>query len=192
MILIASFGMDIKYKEEKECISRIAEICKNKAVACFSEAHPDKKRRDELALRVINKFAEFSIKCKYFNFETDFKINKLEEFDCLYFCGGASPLRLINKFKSKNLDKYFDLWHKKGKIIIGQSAGAMILFKTFFDKNDKDEWQLYKGLGLIKSDKNLFPHYGNDEGLRDSLTNFAAENKEQILPLPDYEYLEFE
>lgn len=50
---------------------------------------------------------------------------------------------------------------KKAKVIVGESAGSMVVSKYFFvyKDNDYDDYKSYKGLNLIKSKMTILPHF---------------------------------
>lgn len=90
----------------------------------FFKADPEKSLNITLAKKETGKFIE-----------------QIKEVDAVYMCGGGT--HILKKYLEKipNLEK---LW--KNKLIVGTSAGALVLGKHFYE-NDDDTYAV--GLGIL-------------------------------------------
>jgi len=89
------------------------------------------------------------------------EINKLfESSDLIYFGGGSAEL-LLEAFSKFSLESLCDDLVKKGSVICGLSAGAIIWGDKFltFDRDDENfgNFRLRKGLGWVKT--LIIPHF---------------------------------
>jgi len=157
----------------------------------------------------INKFKELvkGIDCEIINLTLD-NINKFDELlntsDILYISGGISD-DLVNIFKEYKLDKILEKYINSDKILIGSSAGAMLLTKVsmgdkymFSDNYHNYNYKMVDCLGLINI--SICPHYQNedliiynDEIRKYNLPSFGIEedtclviDKNKLFVLKDY------
>lgn len=134
------------------------------------------ERIPETTERVISKFNK-NREDKKLNFlianEQSF-IKQIELSDIIFFQGGTS-LKLLEVLK-----KYPELEYSlKGKIVVGESAGANVLCKFFYSpKTD----QIVEGLGFLPI--KIIPHYKKDyEG---KLGNVGSDLELLLLREDDY------
>ncbi len=93
----------------------------------------------------------------------------------------------------------FENFDWKSKDIIGQSAGAMILFNNFCDSievEDReltlDDFKIFNGLGLIETDKVFTPHYNSLNGTYGKLYLQKLEREKlDTIGINDGEYILF-
>lgn len=79
---------------------------------------------------------------------------KFDSVDAIYIGGGRYDV-LLEEFKKMGVDKLIADFYQKGGLVVGNSAGAMIMFeKTVSDykimANISDELEIASGYGLIK------------------------------------------
>lgn len=190
MYLLCGYGGDGRRVNETEVKKQILKICKGKSVAIIVNAKPINNRETDIE---VSKFlSDNNINNKLFDLDT--KNSSWKNFDVIYF-GGGSPLKLMDSIKNNGFIN-FD-W--KSKDIIGQSAGAMILFNKFcdsFEVKDReltlDDFKIFNGLGLINSDKVLTPHYNSLKGTYGKLYLQKLErDKLDTIGINDGEYMLF-
>jgi len=193
MVLLCGYGGDGRRINEFEVKQQIINLCTRKTVAIITNAKP--KNKIETCEEVSRFLSENNIKNKLF----DLNVQDVswQNYDVIYF-GGGSPLRLMQTIENNDFVD-FD-W--KDKILIGQSAGAMILFSKFCDEtslgmnnNPKlEDFKIYKGLAVIDDERVFTPHYntlGNSIYGKNYL-EFLKENKIETLVLNDMDYIKFE
>ncbi len=190
MILLCGYGGDGRRVEEVEVKKQILKICKGKTVAIITNAKP--KNNIQTDVEVGKFLTENQIKNKLFDLdETDIS---WKNYDVIYF-GGGSPSMLMQAIV-RNCFVNFD-W--KSKDIIGQSAGAMILFDKFCDElslganaNPKlNDFKIFDGLGVVNEKRVFTPHYNtlqNSDYGRTYL-KFLEENKIETLFMYDKEFI---
>ena len=190
MILLCGYGGDGRRVNEEAVKEQIVKICKGKTVAIIVNAKP--KNAIETDIEVGKFLTQNNIENELFDLDT--KNSTWQNFDVLYL-GGGSPLRLMDSIR-KNGYLNFD-W--KSKDIIGQSAGAMILFSKFCDSIEVEnreltieDFDIYEGLGLINSEKLFTPHYNSLSGVYGKLyLEKLKQEKLDTIKLNDKEYLIF-
>lgn len=133
-------------------------------------------------------FSRFNIKksqISYINYfddspETAFK--KSSTCDIIYFTGGL-PDKLYNRLKEFNL---VETLSRHSKIMMGDSAGAVIQFKQFHLSPDADytHFSYYNGLDIIKNFE-LEVHYANTAAQNESIQKVITEKKIPVVALPD-------
>ena len=159
MFLICGYGGDGRRVDEHEVKKQIINICYGKSVAIITNAKP--KNNIETDVEVSKFLTENNIKNELFDLND--QNTKWKDFDVIYL-GGGSPLSLMQAIERNG---YLDFdWRSKD--IIGQSAGAMILFEKFCDnifvadrKLNINDFGIYQGLGLISTDKVFTPHFNS-------------------------------
>jgi dipeptidase E len=90
-------------------------------------------------------------------------IKKLQQADVIYLSGGSTEY-LINQLNERGINKTIIEEYNNGKIIIGNSAGALALLGDTCSISEKGEPRYYKGIGLI-NDVIAIVHYS--ESLKD-------------------------
>lgn len=90
----------------------------------------------------------------------------LAKSDCI-FIGGGNTFFLLHELRRTGFDRLLTEWHQNGKILIGESAGALVLGPTiepirFIDEPERaPELADFTGLNIV----NFFPavHFGRPE-----------------------------
>lgn len=94
----------------------------------------------------------------------DLAIEKINKADIIYFCGGDT-LKLLEIVDEFNLGEKFKSAYERGCVMVGVSAGAILLCKeglsdSYILRGESNEYKFIKGLGLI--DICICPHYHTD------------------------------
>lgn len=115
---------------------------------------------------------------------------KIAMADIIYIGGGKYD-RLIAEFEAMNIKELLDLAIKSNKVIVGNSAGAMLMTEHaisdyMINADGTGDYTLVDGYGYIKG--TFTPHY--DEPLRQEF--IRREIIECDYTTMPYEYLEFE
>ena len=97
-------------------------------------------------------------------------IDKINDADIIYFCGGDS-IKLIQDVKEYKLDELFK--NKDNCVFIGISAGTILLSKSGYSdsliiRGENDKYEFVEGLNTIPI--NICPHY-NDNYKKKELEN---------------------
>ena len=154
-IYFTSYGLDTRYKDYMNSYDDIINVLKGKKVAIIPNAKLANEDRTNsiVAKQELNKNC---IKADIIDIDLD-KI-KLENYDALYLSGGE-PKNLMNSIIKANLFSNIKNFIDKGGIIIGQSAGAMIFCKNYYDTTTKK--LLIMNDGFDYSNKMIVPHFDN-------------------------------
>lgn len=123
---------------------------------------------------------------------SDFSLEYIQEFvnsiDVVYV-GGGNTQYMLHVWKETNFDKVLKKAYQNGVILAGVSAGAMCWFDVCYSENNKDQYEEFRGLGLLKGA--FCPHY-NDERRRTLFDQWSREQKDlQVHKLKDNENLHF-
>lgn len=120
---------------------------------------------------------------------------KMEQTDIIYFTGG-NTFYLLQEIYKQNFDQLLKKWFTKGKIIVAESAGAVVMGPNiepvkFLDDVDRaPDLKSMRGLSLI----NFLPlvHY-DTEYYRESfpgMLSFLHNNGVRFIPIKDSEIVE--
>lgn len=154
-IYLTSYGSDIRYKNYMDSYDDIISVLKDKNVAIIPNAKllSEDRANSRVAHQELTKN---NIRSIIIDLDND-KLN-IEKYDALYLSGGE-PRNLmdaiINSNNYRNIKNFID----SGGIVIGQSAGAMILNKKYLDTTTGD--LLIMDNGFDYYDKIIVPHYNN-------------------------------
>ena len=112
----------------------------------------------------------------------DIMINKIQNADIIYI-GGGDTLKLLEDVKNYHLDDLLKKSYLEGKVMVGKSAGAILLSKEGFSdsyilRGISDNYQFIKGLGIVKL--NICPHY-NDNPKKSQELKELLKNKSKII-----------
>ena len=186
-IFLLSHGLGNKYVNEKTNIKFFCEYLSknNYSVAIIPNAKP----KDDFACASRTQQVLAGVQSTIIDLNSD-NANLLKNFDCVYISGG-DPELLINVIKAKvGINKFINLI--KNKVIIGQSAGSMIIssqFINYSEKNNVIKVEKFKGLGLKQFDKVVVPHFNyllnTSPKLVTEIINFCNANNLEILQLCD-------
>ena len=108
--------------------------------------------------------------------------NKIEEADIIYI-GGGDTIKLMDTVKEYKIDELLIAAAKRGCVIAGISAGAILLSnKGFSDsyilRGESEDYKFIDGLGII--DINICPHYNNNEKKKEDLEKELKEEKIEV------------
>lgn len=90
---------------------------------------------------------------------------KINNADIIYI-GGGDTIKLLNELKEYNLEELFIEAFKKNKVIVGISAGAIILCNEGYSdslklRGESDKYEFIKGLGCL--DLIFSPHHSEEK-----------------------------
>ena len=154
-IYLTSYGVDTRYNDYMDSYSDIINVLKDKKVAIIPNAKLISQDRTNsiVAKEELNKN---NITADIIDIDS-MKLN-INDFDALYLSGGE-PKNLMDSIVNANLFNDIKNFIDNGGIIIGQSAGAMIFCKDYYDTTTKE--LLIMNNGYDYSDKMIVPHYNN-------------------------------
>ena len=154
-IYFTSYGLDTRYKDYMNSYDDIINVLKGKKVAIIPNA---KLIKDDRTNSVVAKqeLDKNRIKAEIIDIDYD-KIN-LENYDALYLSGGE-PRNLMASIIKANLYSDIKKFVDEGGIVIGQSAGAMIFCKNYYDTTTKK--LLIMNDGFDYSNRMIVPHFDN-------------------------------
>ena len=176
-IYLTSYGIDTRYSDYMDSYSDIINVLKNKRVAIIPNAKlvSQDRTNSSVAKEELNKN---NITADIIDIDAvELDINN---YDALYLSGGE-PKHLMDSINNSNLYNKIKYFIDKGGIIIGQSAGAMIFSKNYYDTTTGN--LLIMSNGYDYSDKMIVPHYNN---LPDDL---KKQIKEDVLKINDNDKL---
>lgn len=95
----------------------------------------------------------------------ELSLKKIEEADIIYI-GGGDTLKLLETTEEYNLKEIIDKQVKNNKVIVGISAGAIILSKSGYSdsyilRGEDTKYRFIKGYNYFKY--SICPHYNNEE-----------------------------
>ena len=96
---------------------------------------------------------------------------KISDADIIYFCGGDT-IKLVNDLKEYDLVSLLKKAYDNGTILVGMSAGAIMLSKEGYSdslklRDEADKYTFVEGLNFI--DIAICPHYSNVVGKKEEL-----------------------
>ena len=165
-IYFTSYGVDIRYSNYMDSYDDIINVLKDKKVAIIPNAklYSEDRTNSKVAKEELNKNNIDADIIDIDSSELNFK-----NYDALYLSGGE-PKNLMDSIISANLFNDIKNFIDNGGIVIGQSAGAMIFCKNYYDTTTKK--LLIMNNGYDYSKKMIVPHYDN----------LPKELKEQMKP----------
>lgn len=118
--------------------------------------------------------------------------NKIKEADIIYICPGDS-VKLINDIKEYKIDKLLLEAYNNGTVLVGNSAGAILLSnKGFSDslitRGESDKYEFINGLNFINI--NFCPHYNTDPKKTTDLEEYLSKHNEEVYCLENCTALE--
>ena len=105
--------------------------------------------------------------------------DKINQADIIYI-GGGDSIKLINDVKKYHLDDKLYYAYLKGVLLVGVSAGAILLAREGFSdsyiiRGEKDSYDFVKGLSFV--DLAICPHYEKDSSkciqLKEKLKDYS-------------------
>ncbi len=179
-IYLTSYGVDTRYNDYMDSYSDIINVLKDKKVAIIPNAKlvDQDRTNSSVAKEELNKN---NITADIIDIDS-MKLN-INDFDALYLSGGE-PKNLMDSIVNANLFNDIKNFIDNGGIIIGQSAGAMIFCKDYYDTTTKE--LLIMNNGYDYSDKMIVPHYNNlpkelKEQMNDNL--FIINDNDRLIKL---------
>ncbi|MEC0348058.1 Type 1 glutamine amidotransferase-like domain-containing protein [Peribacillus frigoritolerans] len=169
-----------------------------KATIITTASH--KKQNNRFAMKAKEDLLGFGFKKVDFNDIEFDKPELLEKYNVIYINGG-NPFYLLYHMKKSGADLILKDIAKQNTVIVGVSAGAIILgpnievVNYFTPQINTVDMQNLTALGL--TNKAIFPHYDREElfqnnsgrSIEDRLKVFENINKCSIVRLKDNEYL---
>ena len=154
-IYFTSYGLDTRYSDYMDSYDDIINVLKNKKVAIIPNAKliTEDRTNSKVAKDELNKN---NIEANIIDIDSD-RLN-INEYDALYLSGGE-PKNLMDSIINANLFTDIKKFIDNGGIIIGQSAGAMIFCKKYYDTTTKK--LLIMNNGYDYSERMIVPHYNN-------------------------------
>ena len=154
-IYLTSYGVDTRYNDYMDSYSDIINVLKDKKVAIIPNAKLVNQDRtnSSVAKDELNKNNITADIIDIDSMELD-----INNYDALYLSGGE-PKNLMDSIINADLFNVIKNFVDNGGIIIGQSAGAMIFCKDYYDTTTKE--LLIMNNGYDYSNKMIVPHYNN-------------------------------
>ena len=176
-LYLTSYGIDTRYSDYMDSYSDIISILKGKKVAIIPNAKLSSQDRttSNVAKKELNKN---NITTDIIDIDT-MKLD-INNYDALYLSGGE-PKYLMNSINNSNLYNEIKDFIDEGGIVIGQSAGAMIFSKNYYDTTTGN--LLIMSNGYDYSDKMIVPHYNNLS------SDLKKQIKEDVLKINDNDKL---
>ena len=176
-IYLTSYGVDTRYNDYMDSYFDIINVLKGKKVAIIPNAKlvDQDRTNSSVAKEELNKNNIVAYIIDIDSVELD-----INDYDALYLSGGE-PKHLMDSIINANLFNDIKNFIDNGGIIIGQSAGAMILCKDYYDTTTGN--LLIMSIGYNYSNKMIVPHYNN---LPDDL---KKQIKEDVLKINDNDKL---
>ncbi len=179
-IYLTSYGVDTRYNDYMDSYSDIINVLKDKKVAIIPNAKlvDQDRTNSSVAKEELNKN---NITADIIDIDS-MKLN-INDFDALYLSGGE-PKNLMDSIVNASLYNDIKNFIDNGGIIIGQSAGAMIFCKDYYDTTTKE--LLIMNNGYDYSDKMIVPHYDSlpkdlKEQMNDNL--FIINDNDRLIKL---------
>ena len=154
-IYLTSYGVDTRYIDYMNSYDDIINLLKNKRVAIIPNAKLVNQARTNSKV-ATKEFAKHDIISDVIDIDKE-KLD-LNDYDALYLSGGE-PKNLMDSIYNANLFEDIKNFVDNGGIIIGQSAGAMIFCKDYYDTTTGE--LLIINNGFDYSDKMIVPHFDN-------------------------------
>lgn len=179
-IYFTSYGIDTRYSNYMNSYEDIINILRNKKVAIIPNAKliSEDRTSSKVAKEELNKN---NITADIIDIDSNKLI--LSNYDALYLSGGE-PKYLMDSIINANLFNEIKDFIDKGGIIIGQSAGAMIFCKNYYDTTTKK--LLIMNNGYDYSKKMIVPHYNNlPKELKEQMINdlFIINDNDRLIQL---------
>ena len=182
-VYITSYGIDTRYKEYMNSYEEIINLLKNKRVAIIPNAKLKSQDRTN-SIVAMEELKNQNILAEIIDLdEEDFKI---EKYNALYLSGGE-PKYLMDSIINNGYYNIIYNFISKDNIIIGQSAGAMIMSKEYVDTSTGDVKILNNGFDFFN--KMIIPHYDNlsEKLLKQMPTNiYKLKDNDNLIKLKNY------
>jgi len=133
------------------------------------------------SLKKIGIIEENVFVCDCYGDKKEFLVRKIEESDVLLFPGG-NPEMLFSKVLHQT-EILYNIKHSN-KIIIGESAGAVVQFERYFVTKENNYYKyfaFYDGIGIVDDPFYLDVHTRKDEGYQDFLKKISKDYKKMYM-----------
>ena len=163
-IYLTSYGLDTRYSDYMNSYDDIIKVLRNKKVAIIPNA---KLINEDRTNSIVSKeeLNKHNITADIIDIDKD--TIDLNNYNALYLSGGE-PKNLMDSIHNAVLYEKLKKFIDNGGIIIGQSAGAMIFCKDYYDTTTGK--LLIMNNGFDYSDKMIVPHYENlPEGIKSNI-----------------------
>lgn len=123
--------------------------------------------------------------CDCYSDTKEFLIDKIEKSDILLFPGG-NPEMLFSKVLHQT-ELLYNIKHSN-KIIIGESAGAVMQFKRYFVTKENNYYKyfaFYDGFGILDDPFYLDVHTKHDEEYQNFLKKITKDYKKSVYAIYD-------
>ena len=176
-IYLTSYGVDTRYEDYMNSYDEIIDVLKNKKVAIIPNAKLVNHDRTNsiVAKKELEKHNIVSNIIDISKEQID-----LDNYDALYLSGGE-PKCLMDAIYDAKLFEIIRNFIDNGGIIIGQSAGAMIFCKRYYDTTTGQ--LLIMNNGFNYSDKMIVPHFDNLP------IEIKEKIKDDVIEIHDNDYL---
>lgn len=154
-IYLTSYGVDIRYSDYMNSYNDIIYVLKNKKVAIIPNAKLVSQDRTN-SIVAKESLEKHNIISNIIDIDKE-KLD-LNDYDALYLSGGE-PKYLMDSIYNANFFEDIKNFIDNGGIIIGQSAGAMIFCKDYYDTTTGE--LLIMNNGFDYYDKMIVPHFDN-------------------------------
>ncbi len=181
-IYLTSYGLDTRYNNYMNSYNDIINVLKNKRVVIIPNA---KLISEDRTSSLVAK--EELIKNNIGVDIIDIDIDKLDisNYDALYLSGGE-PKNLMDSIINAKLYDDIKRFIDNGGIVIGQSAGAMIFCKNYYDTTTNE--LLIRNNGYDYSKYIIVPHFDNlPRELKDKMNGdlFIINDNDRLIKLGD-------
>lgn len=111
--------------------------------------------------------------------------NKIEEADIIYI-GGGDTIKLMDTVREYNIDELLIKAAKRGCVIAGISAGAILLSNkglsdSYILRGESKDYKFIDGLGIINI--NICPHYNSNDKKKADLEKELQKEKIEVYGL---------
>jgi dipeptidase E len=192
-LILSSHGFQKNKTLKKKLLALLPKSVKNLSVAIITTASAEWKEKNKHAILAKQVLESMDFKQVDF-FDIEFENpNKLKEFDVIYINGG-NPFYLLYHLKKSGADKVMTRLASNGVIILGISAGGVVLgpnirIVNYFDKKlNIIKLKDLRGLNLTKII--IYPHY--TKNLEDKIKKFEVKYKCSVRRLTDGQSLVIE
>jgi dipeptidase E len=177
----------------------ISEKLPNPKAVIITTASPHKEA-NKYAIKAKNVFLTMGIKrVKFLDIEFE-DVNQLKQYNVVYINGG-NPFNLLHHMKKSGADLILKELVKQNTVIVGVSAGAVILgpnielVNHFTPEMNKVEMNDLTAIAI--TDKAIFPHYDREDvfkdnsgkSIEDRLKVFERTKNCSVIRLRDDQYL---
>jgi peptidase E len=152
-IYVTSYGIDVRHKKYMNSYDEIINLLKNKNVAIICNAKLKTQDRTN-SITVKEELNNHNIFADII--DLDEKRFKIKKYNAIYFSGGE-PKFLMDSIINNGYKNAILEFINNGNIIIGQSAGAMIMSKRYVDTSIGSVKILDNGFNIFN--KIIIPHY---------------------------------